>query len=361
MSTKKTANLPEEGDELVPGEDAATKLVPVQNPKAAKKKPIEKPQQYIFRFLKPPDKHLITSAKAGATYLKHTDNILWAHWIKEDEKTGETIFVPVSIYQDDIDVKALELAGKITFQLRTIRYIATDKSIFADEQEKARPGLYETDATGRNRIIDNNRNRDDLVFARFEKTVPASQTQLVQYLHCINQCINQHPYARRYGNTPAIYQLLDFGQMDERKVELGAARRRVYELARTARKEEMLPHAEFLGIAFEIPESGQKRDIEVIREDYMDYAYKNPKHFEDTFSDPKIKLLYIINALITKGEIAIGKFVPGQANWMRTRDVICQIPADESPAEHLAKFCLVPAGEKFAGQLKMINITTTTA
>lgn len=303
-------------------------------------------QSHIFRVLpsQAPAPGLKTNGFKGAPmYIKSTDNILWAFRVSEDGTIK-----PVGIRERNVDVSASD----IQFFPRTIRYVYGAKSIFEDEQH-----IQINPQTGSHPMLDNPSNRDALVFTNFEKRVNAGDIILYEYLHCMNQCQNQHPYARRNSQYPPKFQLLDFGQFDAAKVTRGKLREECYGIATTAHNEEMMPHARYLNILFIVPETGESRDMEAIREDYKEVAYNNPELFKKTYNDPRVKLMYWIRNAHEDGELALGSIKPGQAHWASSNSFICLLPPDKGAYEHLVDFSLIKEGEEFASNLRAYNIT----
>lgn len=328
----------------------AFKQPPPQPAKVVKKKR-EAPSQYIFRFVKPPDKKLWDGKVSASTHLVNSFVVNYPYHVLIDAATGLPSYKPVDIRDEKTDVARGYEEGTIIFQPRTVRYIAAEKSLFVDEQEAGREQMFVV-VDGRNRILDNQNNREHLKFTKYEKRVEGSLFNLVMFLHMNNQCANQHPMVRRYGTTKPLYEMLDFGQMEENKISRGKLKQKMYELACTARDAEMIPHAKYLNIPFVIPETHQRRDMDAVREDYKDYALANPEHFEKTFSDPKVKIIHMIVTAAERDELGIGKIVAGQAHWMRSRKLIGMIPPDRNPYEYLAEFMLTAEGAGFAGDLK---------
>jgi len=330
---------------------AATQTAPAP---VKRKRLQDAPDKYIFRFVKPPDKKLWGN-KAGRTYLKQNDTINWPFHVVD--KDGVYSYVPVDIRDERTDLKAGEEEGTIIWQPRDIRFIFTEKSIFVDEQERTNPERYLM-VNGRNPIIDNDRNRDALLFVKFELQVKGTMTTLRDFLWCTNQCKNQHPKVRRHGDTKPLFQLLDFGQIEDSKVTRGKLREKCYRLASDCRDAEMIPHAKYLNISFVVPETSQRRDIDAIREDYKDYAYQQPELFESSFNDPKVKIMHMITTAIERSELGLGLIKPGQAHWMRTARFITMLPGDKNPIEYLAEFTLTAEGAEFASQLKALNLVS---
>lgn len=351
LSEQKKAALAAVNDVL----DGKTEIIeknPVGRPPKQEtfKKKKEAPKVQIFRMtVKWSDDIRRTSNKqSGAPfYFKTSDVIRWPYRRMEN---GD--MKPISIHERDNNGGFLNLEEEnVVFQPRTIRYVVGEPSIFADEQ------AITLDQNGRNQLLDNPSNRDNLVFSFFEKRVASEDTTTINYLWCMGQCENQHPYARRNGSVKTTFQLLDFGQTEERKVELGKLREKCYRIATNARDEEMIPHAKYLGINFEIADTGEERDIAAIREDYKDKAYMEPELFDKTFGDAKVKLIYYITNAQRSGELGIGTIKQGQAHWSRTGKFICLLPPDKNPIDYLAEYSLTEEGTEFGMQLRSFNIT----
>jgi hypothetical protein len=133
---------------------------------------------------------------------------------------------------------------------------------------------------------------------------------------------------------------------------LGQIRAKAYELAKTARIEQLLPHAKFLNISFKHNDTGEAKDNDAIREEYIDYAYRNPQKFLESFTDPKVKIIYQIRNLVEAADITIGGKTAGQAHWVSTGAFIAQLPPDRDPIEFLAEFAITKQGEEFSNNLR---------
>lgn len=298
------------------------------------------PREFIFRLTKKyPEFFPGSSPYAARLALPMMDDILWPYI---DGK-------PVNINKLDTDLT------NAVYQPRQIRYVSGANSHFVDEQELGNDA-YKLDTNNRNRLLDNEVNRDRLTFERGEIKVAAFDTTLKNYLWCRNDSKNQHPFASQNGmkqkQLNIQYEMIDFGYADREKVSLGLQKEKAYEIARTARLEEMIPHAKFLNIQFNHSGTDEAKDMEAVREDYKDIALNNPKRFLDTFDDPRVKIIYHIRSLVEKGNISIGGRIAGQAHWAETGTMIAQLPPDKEPIDFLAEYALTKAGEEFSNNLR---------
>lgn len=299
------------------------------------KKPVKPADQFIFRLMRKNhaalDKINVDFVWRPHTYTAPTSTILWPY---EVSKAGR---VPLPLTDDLTDLNDENGVPRTDLQWlpRTVRYIYSANSPFVDEQEKQFGDTLKKDAGGFNEITDNPQNRDALVFMGLELKVQAYDTVLVSFLRLSGQCGNMHPKARRRSQNP-IYTMLDFGQVDKDKVEIGKLRRAMYQIAGDAKLEEMIPHAKHLGISF-FNSDGADRELDAIREDYKDAALANPAEFERTFRDPKIKIMHQIITLKDAGQLVISA---GRAKWAHSNAIITLIPPNANPIEFLAGFSL---------------------
>ena len=307
---------------------------------APKPKPKAQPTFVYFRKAVPVNPALKSGNLKKVTYLKTEDTILWPYRLKGDEN------VPVPVSEGDtpgaVDkLIAEETKGNVQWLPRKTRYIYGLQTFFLDEQEPNNRPVSQN-------VLDNYANRDALILTDEEIRIPATDKVRIGFLQTSNQCENQHPLARKYGTVKVLYKHVDFATSDRERAAIGKRRDEAVNIARTARIEEMIPHAKYLGISFIIPETDEQRDVDAIREDYKDKAYNNPILFLESFSSPTIKLVYQISNLLDRKEILVAQ---GIATWNRTKAEITSIPPDQIPAEFLADFSLTREGEDFAKQL----------
>lgn len=363
----------EEGDEDVwtppptqvapPPPPAPPAITPEPERKAPTRKPkfvqTQAPSQFIFRLVKNPHAPVYVEGKgwmeerqrsgqASRLFLKTEDTVNWP--FKINTETGKQEPLALDENMEDLKQEGLRWLP------RRIRYAFGLNTPFADEQDADGMESLKRE-NGRNSILDNPANRDALQFVNIEMRVPGNDYVRYQYLRLSNQCQNQHPKAQRYGSSVPEYFLIDFAGEDNKKVSHGQLRAKMYELASTARVDEMMPHAKFLGVPLRLAMTDQDREPEAIREDYRDKALSDPELFERTFSDPKVKITYWVQDLINSGDISIGNMVRGQAHWARTGAFIAMLPPDKNPVEFLSEFALMREGEEFAQQMRAIRLT----
>jgi hypothetical protein len=312
---------------------------------AAKVEKINKriPEQYLFRLLRKTPYVYDGQPVHGAPFLlKSEDTVLWAYKVDEDgNPLLDKLEQPIPY---GVDEEAP--ADHTYFEVRRLRYIPNFNSIFVDEQK----GITERIDGQRHNILDNPTIREKLTFNRAELRVKSTEKNLYNFLRFMTQCSLSHPNVRPLKNIDPTYELVDFGYMDRQKIEKGQRKEKAFDIAHTARREELIPHAKFLGIALTTPD-GLERDWDAIKYDYKEYALTNADTFLSSFNDPKIKTIYQIKVLSEFGEIS---YENGTAKWNKTKSFIAQIPNDKEPYDFLASFALTEDGETFANNLKAI-------
>jgi hypothetical protein len=316
-----------------------------------------------FKITRPPERHTFRSItktnpvlkaaikNAGLkpkVFIKTSDNILWPY---KADFNGQLKPLPL-----DDDISEIDLYEKGELQLqwlpRQIRYIYGLNTPFVDEQEAARGNELKRDPNGMSAILDNPLNRDAVLMVDDTLRIKGDDTVLFNYVWMMNQCKNQHPKARRYGNAVPTFERIDFGDLDRQRVILGKMREDAWQLATTAKVSDMLPHAARLLVEMLVPDSTDQRDIDAIRHDYKDVAYSNPKLFLDTFNDPKTKIYFAINRLVEAGKLSLGSIQAGQAHWTTPEKLITILPPDRIPVEFLGEYALTAEGEAFASQIE---------
>jgi hypothetical protein len=308
------------------------------------------PQKWIFRDLtfRDPQKRieLHKTHAQPKIFLKLSDNILWPY----KSAGGRNIPLPLDTDLSEIEAynAGKEGAAVISYLPRQIRYVVGLNSPFADEQDS---DATRRDANGQNGLLDNPANRDALMMVMGELKLNANDVVLGAFMWLSNQCENQHPKAQHYGSGRPLYYKVDFGEIDQQRVDMGKLRKEMYKYAETASLEEMLPHADYLGIPFIIGDTHEDRDWDAVREDYKERALDDPKGFQTSANNPKIKMMYIIKGLQRSGKISINNIMQGQAHWAETRKLISQLPPDREPIEYLAEYSLTTEGETFAKQM----------
>ncbi len=352
MAAAKLAKAANKEQAPPPAPPKATAFQPQQytQPKPVQKKPLKKAEQYIFRktgSINPIlDKINIDFAWKAHTILPMTSNILWPYII------SDTTRKPLQLVDNDRSLYDTDNIPRSDIQWlpRDIRYIHGANTPFKDEQDEQYGETLRRDTNGFNGILDNPQNRAALTMEGPELKVDANEYVLTHFLWMHGMCENIHPLARR-RSTRLVYRLLDFGQIDKEKVELGKLKKAMYQIAGDAKLEEMIPHAKHLGIPFIIDATQQERDLDAIRQDYIEAALNNPVEFERTFRDPMIKIKHHIITLKEVGRLVISA---GRARWAHSNATITLIPPDANPISFLADYSLM--NKDFAEQLEASKI-----
>lgn len=218
---------------------------------------------------------------------------------------------------------------------RNIRYLEGVSTIFEDEQEH---------------LSDfKKRQRPEIKFINGVLVVPSNRTSLVKFLLSSNMNEgNKNPIP----GTRRVYRLLDFEAQEEQAINKAETRMEAMKLAMEAPVENMIPHAQYLGVRFK-NQYGEDRGDKAIRVDYLDFADKNPDLFIKTYNNPLVKVEYIIRKAMSVNLIDL-ETSKGQAIWGDTKKFIAQIPDRVEPVKYLSELCLTEKGKDFYSQLKTI-------
>jgi hypothetical protein len=280
--------------------------------KIAAKKAKKEPEMYIFRLLKEhPKYHEGASVFPPYFTIPNTDIILWNYGTEQEPD----------------------------LQPREVRYIDGMKTIFVDEQEVNGP------------LADSilNKQTNIITFNDGHLRVPSWNKPLVEFLRLNNQCSANKNKFKMVTNT---YMLLDYGNTDDNVVELGRKKDRAYDLARSASEDDMVPHAKFLGIPFIHASTGEEREMDAIREDYKAKALADPEKFLLMANNPKLKLRFLVEKGLEKSIITTG-LVKNQAHWVSTKQLIHQLPANQTAVDALTEFASTEDGSGFISTLRM--------
>ena len=216
---------------------------------------------------------------------------------------------------------------------RNIRYLEGVGTIFEDEQEH---------------LSDfKKRQRPDIKFINGTLVVPSNRTSLVKFLTISNM---NEGNKNTIAGTRHVYRLLDFEAQEEQAISKAETRMDAMKLAMSAPIENMIPHAQFLGVRFK-NQYGDDRGDKAIRVDYLDFADKNPEAFIKSYNNPLVKVEYIIRKGVNVSLIDLDSS-KGQAIWGDSKKFIVQIPDNQNAIKFLSEFCLTEKGKDFYAQLK---------
>lgn len=218
---------------------------------------------------------------------------------------------------------------------RNIRYLEGVSTIFEDEQEH----LSEF----------KKKQRPEIKFINGVLVVPSNRTSLVKFLLSSNMNEgNKNPIP----GTRRVYKLLDFEAQEEQAINKAETRMEAMKLAMDSPVENMIPHAQYLGVRFK-NQYGEDRGEKAIRVDYLEFADKNPDLFIKTYNNPLVKVEYLIRKAMSVNLIDIDTS-KGQAIWGDTKKFIAQIPDRSDAVKYLSELCLTDKGKDFYSQLKTI-------
>jgi hypothetical protein len=218
---------------------------------------------------------------------------------------------------------------------RNIRYLEGVSTIFEDEQEH---------------LSDfKKKQRPEIKFINGVLVVKSNRTSLIKFLLASN--MNEANKNRIHG-TRKVYRLIDFEAQEEQAISKAEGRMSAMKLAMEAPIENMIPHAQYLGVRFK-NQYNENRGDKAIRVDYLDCADKNPDLFIKTYNNPLVKVEYLIRKAMSVSLIDL-ETSKGQAIWGDTKKFIAQIPDRTDAIKYLSEFCLTDKGKDFYSQLKTI-------
>ena len=218
---------------------------------------------------------------------------------------------------------------------RNIRYLEGVSTIFEDEQEH----LSEF----------KKKQRPEIKFVSGTLVVPSNRTSLVKFMLVSNMNeSNKNPIS----GTRKVYRLIDFEAQEERAINKAETRMEAMKLAMDCPIDNMIPHAQYLGVKFK-NQYGEERGDKSIRVDYLECADNNPELFIKTYNNPLVKVEYLIRKAMSVNLIDT-ETSKGQAIWGDTKKFITQIPDRTDSVKFLSELCLTEKGKDFYNQLKTI-------
>jgi hypothetical protein len=144
------------------------------------------------------------------------------------------------------------------------------------------------------------------------------------------------------GKTIRMSGGLSVYTLDNKEVEFKSKRelqqleKKATDYALAAKYEEIIAHANFLGIKL-TDGYGEKRKEDDVLAAYYEYAKAKPDLFLKSFDSPVVKMKHIIKEAITDGTIDLGH-VRGQAHWGETKALITVIDMKKDAVEELSDF-----------------------
>ena len=220
--------------------------------------------------------------------------------------------------------------------VRTIRLIRGASSIWMDEQEGFTPQYIQ-------------RNKQDIIFNHGYLRVPRTNRTLLNFL------LNSDDYDKkdnRMRNKRPRYTLVNTAEVESNELKKEESRLRAINFAMNASVEDMMIHAQYLGIGM-TNEYGEQKTIAKVRVEYANKAGANPDSFMKSAGTTVSKVQFFVKKGIDEGHIDVTS-KKGYACWMDGGIVICEIPFGKKAHEAIADFALSKTKEadKFYETLK---------
>jgi hypothetical protein len=222
--------------------------------------------------------------------------------------------------------------------VRTIRLIRGASSIWMDEQEGFTPQYIQ-------------RNKQDIVFNNGYLRVPRTNRTLLNFL------LNSDDYDKkesRMRNKRAKFTLVNSTEVESEELKKEEKRLRAINYAMNASVEDMLIHAEYLGIGM-TNEFGEQKTMAKVRVEYANKAGANPDHFMNSAGTTVSKVQYFVKKALADGHIDTTA-KKGYATWSNSDVVICEIPFGKKAVEAVTEFSMSKTKEatQFMDRVKAI-------
>jgi len=206
--------------------------------------------------------------------------------------------------------------------VRTVRLIRGASSIWLDEQDGFTPQYIQ-------------RNKQDIVFNNGYLRVPRTNRTLLNFL------LNSDDYDKkenRMRNKRPKYTLVNTAEVESDELKKEEKRLRAINFAMNASVEDMLIHAEYLGIVM-TNEFGEPKTMAKVRVEYANKAGTNPDGFMNTAGTTVSKIQFFVKKAMSDGHIDVTT-KKGYAVWVNTDTVICEIPFGKKAIEAISEFAM---------------------
>lgn len=224
-------------------------------------------------------------------------------------------------------VNEMPIYDKDTESVRTIRLVRGASSIFVDEQEGYTPQYLQ-------------RNKMEVVFNNGFLRVPRTNRTLLNFL------LNSDDYdgkQSRLRNKKPKYTLVNSADTESKELQKEEARLRAINHAMNASVEEMMIHAEFLGINM-TNQYGEQKSIAKVRVEYANKAGDKPDYFMNSAGTPTAKAQYFVKKGLEAGILDVVT-KKGYLTWKDSDKVITEIPFGKSAVESISNFILSKTDE----------------
>jgi hypothetical protein len=223
--------------------------------------------------------------------------------------------------------------------VRTIRLIRGASSIWLDEQDGFTPQYIQ-------------RNKQDIVFNNGFLRVPRTNRTLLNFL------LNSDDYDKkenRMRNKRAKFTLVNSTEVEAEELKKEEKRLRAINFAMNASVEDMLIHAEFLGIGM-TNEFGEQKTMAKVRVEYANKAGNNPDGFMNSAGTTASKVQYFVKKALADSHIDVTT-KKGYAIWAESEAIICEIPFGKKAYEAISEFAMskTKEGSQFFDRIKTLT------
>lgn len=214
-----------------------------------------------------------------------------------------------------------------TNSTRTIRLIRGAGSIWLDEQEGFTPQYIQ-------------RNKQDIIFNNGFLRVPRTNRTLLNFL------LNSDDYDKkehRMRTKKPRYTLVNTAEVESEQLKKEENRLRAINFAMNTTVEDMMIHAQFLGIGM-TNEYGEQKSIAKVRVEYANKAGSTPDYFMKTAGTTASKVQFFVKKGLEEGHIDVSS-KKGYAVWKDSDVVICEIAFGKKPYEAITEFAMTKTTE----------------
>jgi hypothetical protein len=139
-------------------------------------------------------------------------------------------------------------------------------------------------------------------------------------------------------NKRPKYTLVNTAEVESDELKKEEKRLRAINFAMNASVEDMLIHAEYLGIVM-TNEFGEPKTMAKVRVEYANKAGTNPDGFMNTAGTTVSKIQFFVKKAMSDGHIDVTT-KKGYAVWVNTDTVICEIPFGKKAVEAISEFAM---------------------
>lgn len=221
---------------------------------------------------------------------------------------------------------------------RTIRLLRGVSSIFVDEQVGLTPQFVQ-------------RNKLEITFLDGILRVPRTNRTLLNFL------LESDEFDRKQNRMRVkrpVFTLINTQEIEEAELAKEEFEFNAVKYAMTAKDEDMIPHAVYLGINM-VNSFGEPKSPAKIRIDYAAQARRLPEKFMRTANSPIIKTYYLITKALEAGVIDTTKR-SGYAVWAENMKPIVELKFGKPVVEQIAEYAMSESDEAklFYKQLKSV-------